>query len=297
MTIIAGFHSVDGVIICGDTQETVNNLSKKHVTKVKVTPEFPAIRELYSGSDLATSFCGAGDGPFIDMITRKAWAACEHATDLDDACERIEAKILETYQSYGNIYQVGQCPTVDLIYGVKMAGGSRLFSASGPVVNPVEDYCSAGIGYYMADFLASRMYNGGLSLHQCVILAAYVLFQAKEHVDGCGGDSHIAVLRNNGKSGLMDQSRIRAITQMLNQTDRKLGEVLLAAANLQEDYETIMEMTLETTKDTIEYARNAAKESIESDDLFSDMWMTGKPDRDDLGFATPSIPQTLEDQQ
>jgi hypothetical protein len=55
----------------------------------------------------------------------------------------------------------------------------------------------------ITDFLAARMKPTMLDLHQCVILAAYILFQAKEHVDGCGGESQIAVLRHKGKSGLV----------------------------------------------------------------------------------------------
>jgi 20S proteasome alpha/beta subunit len=36
MTIIAGFKCRDGVVIGGDTQETVSGLSKRNVTKIKV---------------------------------------------------------------------------------------------------------------------------------------------------------------------------------------------------------------------------------------------------------------------
>src|SRR5205823_3219963 len=95
-----------------------------------------------------------------------------------------------------------------------------------------EGHDSAGAGYYMADFLASRMYVGHLNIHQCVILAAYVLFQAKEHVEGCGGDSHIAILRNDGVSGRVDWKRVEAITKVLEMTDGNIGSLLLDVANL-----------------------------------------------------------------
>lgn len=298
MTIIAGFRSLDGVVICGDTQETVSNLSKRRTSKVKVSPEYPGISAVITGSDLAVSFCGAGYSPFIDKLTSSAWIACEGAASLDEACSLIENSICDTYEKYGRIYQAGECPKVELIYGVKMDGCSCLFSAAGPIVNPVERYCSGGAGYYMADFLAARMYRNVISVHQGVILAAYVLFQAKEHVDGCGGDSHIAVLRNDGESGMVDPARIRAITDMLSDTDQQLGEVLLAAANLQVDYETVVGMVSELTKDTIKHARNAAKKSIESSDWLVDQLVRWDvKDRDEFGFSTPSTPQKSEDQQ
>jgi hypothetical protein len=112
--------------------------------------------------------------------------------------------------------QSGFCPHVDLIYGIKMDGRTKLFSAVGPVVNEKDEYYSAGQGYYMADFLARRMFGDHLTIHQCVIVAAYTLFQAKEHVDGCGGDSHIAVLRDTGPSGLLN-------FQVINSNYEELG--------------------------------------------------------------------------
>lgn len=234
MTIIAGFRCHDGIVICGDTQETVSNISKRNVPKVRVEPMIWDDPDTVPG--LVAGFCGAGHGPFIDMLTTKAWRAVEKdAVNLDDACERIDAVIKAVYHEYGQIYQSGQCPEVELIYGVKMGGRSRLFSATGPIVNEVERYKSAGAGYYMADFLASRMSPHGLDVYQSAILAAYILFQAKEHVDGCGGESHVAVLRHEGKSGRIDQTRIDIWTKLLDQIDSRTRRMIIEAADIRED--------------------------------------------------------------
>jgi hypothetical protein len=233
VTIIAGFSCPEGVVVCADTQETVEGISKKHVTKVKVEPSFMKLHELVTGSNLAVVFAGSGEGPFTDMLTRKVWDAAKDASasTLTEVCEEMEDEIKEVYREYKDIFPRGECPDVELIYGLKMNGESRLFYARGPVVNQVDKYCSGGIGYYMADFLASRMPNTP-TLHQAVILAAYILFQAKEHVDGCGGESHIGILRNNGESGMIKRGRIEAITRLLDHVDRQLGEVLLAVGDL-----------------------------------------------------------------
>ena len=63
------------------------------------------------------------------------------------------------------------------------------------------------------------------------MLAAYILFQAKEHVDGCGGESHIAVLRETESSGRIDARNVEAITKLLEHADRETGRMLLATAN------------------------------------------------------------------
>jgi hypothetical protein len=77
------------------------------------------------------------------------------------------------------------------------------------------------------------MYDRRLNLRQCAILAAYVLFQAKDHVEGCGGESHIAVLRENGVSGIADQRNISAWTELLRWADNKIGNVLIDAADIE----------------------------------------------------------------
>jgi hypothetical protein len=82
------------------------------------------------------------------------------------------------------------------------------------------------------DFLAGRMYRSHLNVYQCAILAAYVLFQAKEHVEGCGGDSQVAVLREDGASGTVDWKRVEVMTELLKYVDYGASKLLVHSANL-----------------------------------------------------------------
>lgn len=299
VTIIAGFRTSDGIVICGDTQETIANLSKRNVAKVKLEPWYvDSASEVLAatiGGPLAACFCGAGNGPFIDMLTKKAWKAAKHCTDLQDGCACVEELIKETYREYGGIYQPGECPFVELIYGLKVENESRMFFASGPVVNEVEEYCSGGVGSYMADFLAARMRSSSISVHQAVILAAYILLQAKEHVDGCGGESHIAVLRHHGRSGLVDQSRIEAITKLLSQADQEYGQLILATADLRETAIGVYKDTVDLAVKMVGYYQDDATKKIKDhDDLWRDgLFGDGRP-KDDLGFAKLSDPRKSE---
>ena len=240
VTIVAGFKSFEGVVLCADAQETVLH-SKRHVPKLRFEPEslvnWGKRLRGEEVTDLAAAFCGSGDGPFIDKLIDEAWKTAQKATSLQEAGERIETTIKGLYREFGKIYQSGFCPHVDLIYGIKMDGDCKLFSAVGPVVNEKDEYYSAGQGYYMADFLARRMHKGHLTIHQCVIVAAYTLFQAKEHVDGCGGDSQIAVLRDHGPSGLLNFQIIDALTKNLEMADVDLGNLLLASTDTNLDKE------------------------------------------------------------
>lgn len=313
VTIIAGFRCVDGVVVCADTQET-SDVHKRNVTKVIVYPQDADASSIMSHADLMASFCGAGNGDFIEMLIRKAWESAKRGDDLEQACDFAEQEIKDVYAEYGKIYQRGKCPSVSLIYGIKMNGGSRLFKAVGPVVNPIDTYSSNGQGYYMADFLAERMYSQSLTVHQCAILAAYVLFQAKEHVDGCGGESHIAVLRHDAPSGKLDRHRVEGITKILEHVDKRLGSILLAAGNLSHGYETITDMSLDNLGEFINSVRADARKEVKNVDDF--LWVLCSdieptlpsnsmaqalkpprlpPDTDELGFR-PLDPQTSEDQ-
>jgi hypothetical protein len=122
VTIVAGFRTHEGVVLCADTQETVSNLSKRNVSKLIFHPQNVHLMRERPGY-LATAFCGAGDGPFLDMLVGEAWKAAQNATGLDDACAEITKTIEETYRKYGQIYQPGYCPTAELIFGI--VGGIR----------------------------------------------------------------------------------------------------------------------------------------------------------------------------
>jgi hypothetical protein len=249
--------------------------------------------------DLALAICGAGEGPFIDKITSQAWDAVRHVTDVWEAAERIETMIKETYREFGQIYQTGACPSVELIYGIKIGGLSRLFHAIGPVVNE-RDYASSGTGYYMADFLAARMRGTGyLTVRQSVILAAYILLQAKEHVEGCGGDSHIAVLRESEPSGMVDYNLIEHLTKFLEHADHCTGETLLTAS----DFSLSTEEVAKSISESLGYLKSAREHEIkkmEEDKRFSLVYALGfTGEKDDLGITAefkPSNPDKSGDQ-
>jgi hypothetical protein len=297
VTIIAGFKSYEGVVLCADTQETREH-AKRKVSKVRFEPRNIHGLEIHH-SNLAAAFCGAGDGPFIDKLIEEAWKAAKDSSSLDEACENIKGSIEYQHEKFGKIYQPGFVPETQLIFGIKMDGDSKLFTSLGPVVNEKDGYDSGGIGYYMADFLAGRMYKDHLTVRQCVILAAYILYQAKEHVEGCGGDSQIVVLRERESSGFVDWRRIEAITKLLSHADHEIGDLLLTSANLDITDEKLKE-TIDLSISFLHIFRNNGKEELERSeevDGYTAAALGVTPDKtDSLGLPMSSDDQTSEDQ-
>jgi 20S proteasome alpha/beta subunit len=291
VTIIAGFRCSDGVVVCADTQETMSvgdiSISKRKVPKLRFENNDGAARVLAGKPDIAVAVCGAGYGPFIDKLADELWKTASYADDLSSACEGMEQRIKEIYTEYGQIYQAGKCPEVDLLYGIKSQGESRLFYANGPIVNEKDGYYAAGSGSYMADYIASSMYDSSLTVRQCVILAAYVLAQTKEYADGCGGDSHIAVLREQGASGQLGWSNTDSITRLVQDSNREVGHLLIEHANLSLSDEEFIKKAHKTIDD-LKCARSAEREKLKDwDDLWHGMFSGLK--FDDLGLVEGAV--------
>lgn len=289
MTIIAGFRCQDGIVVCADTQETLGS-AKRNVPKLEFThgPTWSADQNKMINHDLALAMCGAGDGPFVDKVASRAWDALRGVADIDEASDAVESMIKETYREFGQIYQPGSFPQAELIYGITIGGQSRLFQASGPLVNE-KSYASSGIGYYLADFLAGRMgangEHGWLTTRQCVAVAAYILFQAKEHVEGCGGNSHIAVLRESESSGRVDFQLVEHLTEYLKLADGFMGEMLLATADFSMT-DTALTERIESLIGTIKFVRDEEMNKLKADREFSRSILpfTDERPEDDLGI-------------
>lgn len=234
MTIIAGFRCEDGIVLCADSQETIGT-AKRSVPKLHYEPCEPVEGDEDHFSNLGVAFCGAGDGPFIDKLVHEAWSACKRERNIDDVCSVIEDSIKDTYREFGKIYQAGLCPEAQLIYGVKMDGKSKLFSAVGPLVNEKFEYDSGGVGHYMADFLASKLHCNWLGVRQAAILAAYILLEASEHVDSCGGDPQIVALRHTGASGTVSSTKLYDVTDLIRLTTWNAGRILLEVSDMDKD--------------------------------------------------------------
>jgi hypothetical protein len=232
VTIVAGFKFHDGVVLCADTQETIG-VAKRQVPKLRVEEIGGAFAKATALMPMAAAFCAATDnGQFADKLIERAWQSAMQGKSFGQVCQRVERTIKRTYAEFGKIYQPGSLPSVELIYAIKAEGQSSMFSAIGPAVIQEHSYRTLGIGFYLAEFLADRMFHRALSLHQCVILAAYVLFQTKAHIDGCGGESDIAIIRNDGSSGRIDSAVVNAITDNLSSIDAEVGSLLLTNADL-----------------------------------------------------------------
>jgi hypothetical protein len=259
VTIAAGFVARDGIVLCADTQETYGQLRKINVGKIIARPEsfVPNLPRIV--------FAGAGHGHFIDKLANEAWkrvASRNPSGDFTDVCDDIESSIKDTHEEFGRIFQQGAMPSAEIIYGVAASGRVGLFRAIGPIVNPVDRYASVGVGLYLADYIHDRLGLASPALADSgfyEILAIYLLQQAKDYIEGCGGESHVFTLKRNGKIDVVDPADVQLIAGHITQLDRNSSSVLMSTPDLNlndDEMEDRIEMFLTL-------ARNLRKEHRE----------------------------------
>jgi 20S proteasome alpha/beta subunit len=187
MTIAIGLRCRGGIIVAADREEGDGYL-KTDSGKIKVL--FRGVQPI---GQIAIS--GAGDAAHIDEISDILTKGFS-----DEGFDRN--RLTETHRMYYQSQIVPlsasqQPPDYSLIIGC-IGGeiGSGLYSTSRLAFNESKDYLAVGIGATVANGWLSKLYEN-VPPDQGAKLAAYILFQVKSSVGGCGYGTDIIVLKPN----------------------------------------------------------------------------------------------------
>jgi hypothetical protein len=193
LTIAAGFICTDGIVICADTQETIPGYVKTHTQKMK----------LMRSPFFNIAFTGAGDGELIDMTVQEMDIALarEKPTTEWDIRQTLKKSLLDTFHA-----QILCDPDIlpehrpDLLIALQYDAGTLLYKATGTKIFRLESSVCVGSGLLMAKSLIAQLFDPGMNLAQGSLVAMHVLNQAKRWVDGCGGNSDVLMLSNQGRT-------------------------------------------------------------------------------------------------
>lgn len=228
MTIIAGFHCSDGIVLCADTQENVADYIKRNVSKLEARP-----RSLGMASQIPCAvFAGAGSGDFIDYLVEKLWVAMEQkGTDLTGMIEAAEDELINQYQRLVPVHPNGM-PDASFLVAVWAAPREMsLLKINGPIVKRDIAFDAIGFGDILVSYIASRLLHLKTFLDEAVPVSIYMIDEAKQHVTECGGDTHIVTLDEKGQFRRYLQGEIEARTRELRDTDRIAREVVGLSLN------------------------------------------------------------------
>jgi 20S proteasome alpha/beta subunit len=231
VTIAAGFKCSDGFVLCADTQES-GTAFKRRVPKLEVRPKIIA-----PDDKCRVIITGSGSSSFVDSLIEELWKGAQRASEsrLDEVTGRINSALIEHYRKIWSIYpkQVNPqyLPSADLMLAVWTRSGSELYLVRGHDMTQVQGYGALGCGDELAQFICEPLFNPEMIARQVVFLAVYMLEQVKQNVLNCGGESHIAILQNDGTLSTIPPIAAFLLTNHLASFDKALGSLLLASVD------------------------------------------------------------------
>jgi hypothetical protein len=190
MTIVAGFCSSQGTILCADSEES-GGFSKGAIDKIR-------IHILDDGALFA--FAGAGWSTYIDLLEEELVQALKDAPKGKSEVETLRRATIRVHKKY-----IWPNPATDKYLGAVVVlqknGRRRMLRIHEGVVTTHHNYVSVGMGWEVANYWNRFLMPLGcrsLSLDITAALAIFILWQVKKSVQGCGGPTSMAVFTAEG---------------------------------------------------------------------------------------------------
>jgi len=190
MTYIAAFGCKDGIVMCADTQESVEG-AKNYVEKLSIVED--------SSYPLAVG--GAGFGSLIDCLMDEIIerTSKERPATKKELKKLVQQGLTEVYKSdlpALTLRRLDHAP--QLLVAARTAEGLCIYQTLGRRV--LKEASRAIIGYstaYNANLLR-RLHQPSLPMQRAVMLAVYLVSQSKLLDEGVGLDTRVAIVRDNG---------------------------------------------------------------------------------------------------
>lgn len=196
MTIAAGFHCRDGVILCADTELNYGD-------SIKVTGS--KMQYLVRPKEAFVAVTGSGHWNYVQMAFQKIqerWMAAQ-IEDMDGPKlkDLVEDIVLEIYERH-IAFAPDPKPGFSLLLGLKTRESTVLIVSNETAVAFNYNFEISGIGttfgLYLADVVQWRREGSTYTAKEAAILAAYILWVAKQYTPGCGGASEVMALTRSG---------------------------------------------------------------------------------------------------
>jgi 20S proteasome alpha/beta subunit len=192
MTYIAAFHCKDGIVMCADTQETIqvgDEAEKQYSEKLYVLDDY----------SYPIAIGGAGLPEPIDAFAQEVRerASKEKPNTVEKLVALVKSAINEVYQSDMPVSaNPKQFRTAQYLIAAKPSDGPfTLLMVTGKRVYLVTDK-KAIIGYATAsnNALLKRFFRPDIPMQQAVMLAIFLVLQSKAINEGVGFDTQVAVV-------------------------------------------------------------------------------------------------------
>jgi hypothetical protein len=195
VTIGLGMLSHDGVVIAADRQLGMTEFLKMGRGKIAFANSGPFPGDPGELSSFAVT--GAGNVHYLEHLQRHFLNQHGAIHEFKDLVERDIQAFYRDHVLPFSVYPPNERPDVWLILAAVRNGKKLLLYTEKNVVTESFDCCAVGAGAMYANILLQRLFR---RLHgtSAMLLAAYVIFQTKECIDGCGNETDIICLQADG---------------------------------------------------------------------------------------------------
>lgn len=198
MTLIAGIRCAGGVVLCADSQETIDvpDRGQYRVQVNKIAPQDAGYYEVVIG--------GSGDAALVDGFTD---SFVEHVSDWQELLSgsEIKSKIRTLLHDYHRnevalsaAFDDDKYLTFLICLKPKTGNMVHLWKALGPTIREVNDLTLLGWEEPMYWREASRLYSADLRLSEGILLGVHLFSSAKETSNVISGNTRIIVVRESG---------------------------------------------------------------------------------------------------
>lgn len=233
MTIAAGFRVAGGVLICADTLQSGTG-AKLYGNKVF------SVDTAYSKA----VFTYTGNTYFAVAAIQKCQAeilSAKSTSSRDDIAAIVGGVLNSEYRRH-----VFRRPDrkLDDAYQIVAAiwsphDGVELYvSWETSLSLCTTPYICIGAGQHLGDYLIGQMYRPNLNLSEAAIISLYTIARAKDHVEGCGGNTTFGIITTDGmldEAPYLRPDLTKAIERELTEYNQATQNLLLSIMTEQDE--------------------------------------------------------------
>ncbi len=238
MTIAAGFHCQDGVLLCADSMYVGG-------TKVHQPKLFGYVvggQEVVDSCSFAIALAGHenyGKMAIEDCVEeiKNCPADRRSARNIKQALRKAVKKINDDYVDTRPESHERENAKFDLIIAAWLprGGGLRMFKSSGPAVLDADSYHCTGIGAYLGDYLMHNVFNRSMRVQDAALLAIQALSATKAYDSNCGGDTQFITISPGGALSNVVPYDVHTSEGYISDFERASRKLLFALGNLNLD--------------------------------------------------------------